>query len=307
MSGVRGRQSPFPLAGAYTFCVYVVFSKCFFLCKPSPWGKLLRSLTFPPHSTYPVRDFRQAIGFGGLKAIYEEKKSRSMPLKRHEKRYEVKDERPDPECPVGVEKKRVCIYDENTKRTRFEVPTFRMAYPLLSLNGDEGPKDLPLYYFLPANGYRFFFWNDPQHKTPRDMYWAAKENEVWTDILDVTYAINWESGPYRSCSWFCQSKENSSNWLASTDEDDDMLVFKYEEICKERGWTDDPDFGMKSHYKKVMMSLSPEELFARQVAATKWTRWGSLFQSSGQFFPNWTSKEVAASALAVHLGCYKAT
>ena len=79
--------------------------------------------------------------------------------------------------------------DTETKKRRFEVPTFRKEHPLLLMHGDEGPKDLPCHYIMPANGFRWMFEYDPLHKIPRDMYWAAKAVGIWSDVLDVTYAM----------------------------------------------------------------------------------------------------------------------
>ena len=223
------------------------------------------------------------MGVKGLSRWYEPEPSRSKPLSRQQVRYTVPDTRPNLAIPPNVTRVRYCVYDNVTKKARFEVTKFSIEHPVLAISADEGPQDLPAQYFLPANGFRTLFLMDPCHKEPRDMYWAANESGLWGSILDVTFAVNWESGPFQACAWFQQVKKMADGYLANATEDDALLAFAYEDICKERGWDKDADYGTVQHYKKVLASCSSEELYAAKSKPTKWTRWASLFQSGSIF------------------------
>ena len=72
---------------------------------------------------------------------------------------------------------------------------------VLTLFGDEGPKDLPVYWFL-MRFYRAIFMHDPLHRCPRDMQAAAKESDIWAMVLDTTSVVNYDHGPFQSCTNF---------------------------------------------------------------------------------------------------------
>ena len=128
---------------------------------------------------------------------------------------------------------------------------------------DGGPKDLPVQFFMPANGFRTMWFYDPQHKGPRDMFAAASACKIWTDVLDVTFALNWASGPFKSQAWFAKAQGAAKEYVQKASADDDMLTFAYEDICRDRGADRDVAFGEPEHYEEVLKSLSPEHLFKK--------------------------------------------
>ena len=90
------------------------------------------------------------------------------------------------------------MQDVRTRTTAFDLKLGPTAdsHTCLASVADEGPKDLPTYYWLSQAGFRCEHLFDPLHRTPRDMAAAAKASSNWAMILDTTAVINYEHGPF---------------------------------------------------------------------------------------------------------------
>ena len=96
--------------------------------------------------------------------------------------------------------------------------------PLVCIHADEGPKDNPIAWFLPANGFRIWVFMDPLHKCPRDLYAAAVASANWNMVLDTTYAINFYGGPFKSKAHWHQARDAADDFVAKATEDDVILL-----------------------------------------------------------------------------------
>ena len=89
-------------------------------------------------------------------------------------RYTVPEKRKFPfDVPADVPLLRSCHYNKDTKKAKYDV-AFKPVISCFTLNFDEGPKDLPTYWYLPSKGYRCLMFNNPFHRTSRDMQSAAQ-------------------------------------------------------------------------------------------------------------------------------------
>ena len=176
--------------------------------------------------------------------------------------------------------------------------------PLVCIHADEGPKDNPIAWFLPANGFRIWVFMDPLHKCPRDLYAAAVASANWNMVLDTTYAINFYGGPFKSKAHWHQARDAADDFVAKATEDDVILLFCYEEACKDEGPLP-PDFGEEEHIKKFLSSIKADELFPKLDSAVKWSRWGSHGQALRDLLRKWGKKLISGSALALTVGTYK--
>ena len=126
---------------------------------------------------------------GGLKTFAS---TGSVPvLKPGEVRYVVDRKRPCPfAVPSHVKQLRSCNYNVDTKQALYDVKLSERGGSLCCFHYDEGPKDLPVFWYLPHVGFRCVGLNDPLHRVGRDMYEAATEADMWGMILDSTAVLN---------------------------------------------------------------------------------------------------------------------
>ena len=136
-------------------------------------------------------------------------------LTKDEERYFKPRKRPLPfGVPEGVPNLRSCVYNKLTKTARFDmtVPENPKSSPLCVFHFDEGPKDLPAFWYLPAKGYRVLPLNDVLHRTSRDMGDAAKASGNWSMVLDTSAALNYDHGPFMSCANFAKNVEAAEDY-----------------------------------------------------------------------------------------------
>ena len=145
---------------------------------------------------------------------------------------------------------------------------------------------------------------DPLHKSPRDLYASAKASGNWNMIMDTMYAINFYGGPFKSKAHWEEARDGADEYVAKATIDDVLLLFCYEEACRDEGPLP-PDFGEEAHIKKFLNSIRADELFPRLDAAVKWARWGSHGEGLIDLLRKWGKKLIAASALALTIGTYK--
>ena len=62
------------------------------------------------------------------------------------------------------------------------------------MTGGGGPRDLPVFWYLPQNGLWIILMMDVLHRCPRDMCEAAKYSNNWSMILDTTTVLNYDHG-----------------------------------------------------------------------------------------------------------------
>ena len=175
-------------------------------------------------------------------------------LTSHEQRYLVDRVRPCPfPVPDGIRQKRSCVLNKTTHATAFNLKLGDSAssHTCLGLVADEGPNDLPAYYWLPQAGYRAETLHDPLHRVPRDMAGAAKASGNWSMILDTTAVINYEHGPFLSCVNFAKQRESAAAFAAVAACDDEAILNSFEEMCRVSG--DYPaDFGSDEHVQRAI-------------------------------------------------------
>ena len=108
----------------------------------------------------------------------------------------------------GVKRLRSVVTNTEKGTSRFDGP-FDEDREVSGMNmiGDEGPKDIPAFWYLPSKGFRVVPNHDPLHKIARDMYQAADNSDNWTMILDTTVALNFEHAPFLSNRNFTRGKD----------------------------------------------------------------------------------------------------
>ena len=120
-----------------------------------------------------------------------------LKLTASQKRYTTSRKRACPfDVPEGVPQLRSCVFDVDSKETKLYlvVPPNGLRLPMLCLIGDEGPRDLPAFWYLPGIGYRIVSFMDPLHRTGRDMYEGANCSGMWCVVLDTTAVLNLDHG-----------------------------------------------------------------------------------------------------------------
>ena len=184
---------------------------------------------------YFMRGLDHGLQFvcGGLSAFALRPGSMAL-LKRSERRYMVDAKRKCPfEVPPHVVQKRCCVINDRTKATRFELalPKANEVLSLLGLFGDEGPRDLPAFWHLPAK-FRALGFMDPLHRVSRDMCEAATHSNMWAMVLDTTCCLNCDHKPFLSDANFARSVEAISLYMDQADASDELFLAFFEPICK---------------------------------------------------------------------------
>ena len=204
------------------------------------------------------------------------------------------------EVPEGVVQLRSCVVNKETGITRYDLPYSPeiSAFSVLKIVGDEGPKDLPVFYFLPAKGYRVVFFNDILHRCPRDMYGAAAASNNWGMILDTSAVCNYDHAPFLSLENFEKAKEAVLFFVSNACADDELLGELFEDMCDED--EDHPaDFGTREHVARVLGGLSFEACFTAMEEKVKWTRWGSNHFAVRELLKHRTKKKLACLVIAL--------
>ena len=177
-----------------------------------------------------------------------------LKLSPSQRRYMTSRKRPCPfNVPAGIPQLRSCVYDVDSKQTKFDLvlPSDGKPLPVLALIGDEGPRDLPAFWYLPGIGYRLVSFMDPLHRTGRDMYGAAAECGMWGVVLDTTAVLNFDHGPFLSSANFQKHVESGKLFSAIADVDDDLIALVFEGLCEDIG--DFPaDYGSRDHIKRTI-------------------------------------------------------
>ena len=189
------------------------------------------------------------------------------------------------------------------KKGYWDIPNrmVRHVGSVLTLFGDEGPKDLPVYWFL-MRFYRAIFMHDPLHRCPRDMQAAAKESNNWAMVLDTTSVVNYDHGPFQSCTNFQKLLECIEHYCDTAPDDCDLLDALIDGLvmdnCDGRGC----DMSSKTSVKDFLMQLKFDDCFQCMTGKTKWTRWGSHHWAMKSFIPNRYNKLLACVVCAVVAG-----
>lgn len=208
------------------------------------------------------------------------------PLTSSEEHYTRPSKRPYPfEVPAHVSTKRLCVFDNVSKKTRYELRWGEISsYPLITCVADEGPKDAPAWQYL-TYVLRWLSFIDPLHRTPRDLHLAAERSGNWQMILDTTAVFNYDHAPYLSSENFRKAVEAVTIFAQNAGIDDELLLTDFEGLCEAMG--DMPlDFGSPDHVKRIVESLPFAQAFTRKAQKTKWSRWGSHQDSAQEFLPN---------------------
>ena len=124
--------------------------------------------------------------------------------------------------PSHVKQVRSCKCNVDSQKASWEVKISERGGSCCVFHYDEGPRDLPVFWYLPHVGFRTIGFNDPLHTVGRDMYEAASESDMWAMVLDTTAVLNWDHGPYLSASNFKRSAYLAERSLAVGNCDDDV-------------------------------------------------------------------------------------
>ena len=258
------------------------------LKKKTASGKLFRV------SAYHLgRGLRTSLSLCGTSLGVWKKHETCRPLLANEERYYTAPKRMFPyDIPEGVEWRRCCVYNQEFKKTRFEVDVGLVEHhPVLSAVYDLGPRDLPIWVYLPYV-MRFVGIDDPLHRTPNDMKAAANEVLCWHTIQDSIAVLNYDRGPFLSQNNFARLREGVEYWATQLSFDDEDLMENFEEICI--AMRDMPaDFGSADHVKRVLGSIHLDELFVAMPEKVKWTRWASHHWTCKEFLPKMPLKRFA--------------
>ena len=219
-------------------------------------------------------------------------------------RYMTPRKRPCPfEVPDGIPQLRSCVYDVDSKTTKFDLvlPSDSNRLPVLALIGDEGPRDLPAFWYLPGIGYRLVSFMDPLHRTGRDMYSAASCCGMWSVVLDTTAVLNFDHGPFLSSANFQKHKESGDLFSSVADADDDLIALVFEGLCEDIG--DFPaDYGSRDHIRRTIQQFKYDKNFKSMTEKVKWVRWGSHHWGLRSFLPARHRKLLACLVTALASG-----
>lgn len=178
-----------------------------------------------------------------------------------------------------------------------------MQRPLLSIWGDEGPRDTPAFWFLSARSFRALFFFDPLHRITRDLALAAKSADMWAMLLDTTICLNWDQNPFHSQGWWQVAMEGAADFCAVADPNDDLFVQCYENICADRNDRSSV-VGSEEHYRSVFSSLQFDSAFEKVHSVVQWTRWGSWHHRMRSFLTQWHERLLVLSTVALRLEFY---
>ena len=161
---------------------------------------------------------------GGLKVF--QSKGTVPVLKPGDMRYAVPRDtlkRPCPwQVPPHVKQLRSCSYNATTEKAEWDLNIATVGKDFFGMVGDEGPRDLPVFWYLPHRQYRCVPMNDPLHRCARDMYESAQMCGLWQIILDTGAVLTYDHGPFLSSHNFQKAVELAENYVMVGSPDDDL-------------------------------------------------------------------------------------
>ena len=228
-------------------------------------------------------DHAMSFVFGGLATW---KYHQSVPLlSASDIRYCTPSKRKYPfSLPEGVPSLRSCTYNVDNKLAKYDLD-FKPTIPCLCLHYDEGPKDLPAFWYLPAMKYRVLGWNDGLHRTSRDMQEAAKYSDVRHAIQDTTAALNYDRGPFLSQANFQKSVELATHFVNVSSPDCDLWCSLIDGMLEDDLFDTSADWGTIQHGDLMFKNLPLADCFQKLGEGVKWARWGSHHWALKSFIP----------------------
>ena len=224
---------------------------------------------------------------------------------RFEKRCAVRPKRPLDGVPADKPQKRLCLKDENSGKIRFESPRGELEPSVLWIIGDEGPKDRPVFWFLPGRGFRVLPLWDPLHRVSNDLQLAAKDTGNWSMIKDTTAVCNFNHAPFQSCGWLEVQREGVQNLLAKATTYSALFRTLFDDLCEDK--RDKPaDFGTEAHLGRVLAAMEFSKSVLTAGQKVQWTRWGTHHWALRKLLPDWSEKLMVCAATAVEAGHFAA-
>ena len=191
-------------------------------------------------------------------------------------------------------RRRSCVLDLRTGKTRFEVPceldasghTHKRS---LHIAADEGPIGRPsMLYLFGDLGVRGTWCRDRAHKVTNAMKLSAVESGLYVVILETTVAWNLPSGPWEGDAVFASLVEAGSSYLNTSDHHDVLFQLLYPDIALETGRLD-ADFGSEAHQQKVWESLRSCSVLAIKSARVRLGRWPAWHDESTVKAQEWSA------------------
>ena len=128
-------------------------------------------------------------------------------------------------------------------------------------------------------------FNDPLHRTSRDMQSAAQEGGFWHMVQDTTAALNRDRGAFRSAANFQKAIELADDFVSSASPDDELWGALLEGMCQDDCDDTVGDYGTHAYGDRKFRALPFASCFETLNEGVKWCRWGSHHWGMMAFLP----------------------
>ena len=207
-------------------------------------------------------------------------------------------------------RRRSCVLDLRTGKTRFEVPcelgaSGHMHKRSLHIVADEGPIGRPsMLYLFGDLGVRGTWCRDRAHKVTNAIKLSAVESGLYVVILETTVAWNLPSGPWEGDAVFASLVEAGSSYLNTSDHHDVLFQLLYPDIALETGRLD-ADFGSEAHQQKVWESLRSRSVLATKSARVRVGRWFAWHDEPTVKAQEWSAFLLSLPVVGMRKGMWK--
>ena len=191
--------------------------------------------------------------------------------------------------PDGVQWKRACVENIETKATRLEVIAVHLQPAFFSVP-DQGSKMWPFLFFMYSFlGVFGWMYEDPSHRAWNDVRSASRAAGIWLVILETTIVCNLRCGPFDGAAFYGQICEGVTKFFAiSSGIKDALFLWLYEAITRDTlDGKLDRHFGFKTHLRETFDSIKSASCFTSKGHKVKIMRWFSWFDAVVIFLPVW--------------------
>eukprot|EP00971_Amphidinium_carterae_P350172 6491414-Amphidinium_carterae.3 len=217
--------------------------------------------------------------------------------------------RPVEEFPVQMQlrglKRRACIVDRVTKKTRLEVPRDADMGHRLHIRSDRGSSSwsplFGLYAELQVCG--SFFW-DEAHKSWDDCRNALRDGGLQNLFHALVTVANCNSGPFGGASFFRQLADCKKQWCEQASTSDPWFLAWYSYLHAEH-MSCNEGFGSKEVMAECLERYRHSEVLQKKGEKVKVARWYSLLDRMQEMVPVWWSYAAVVALLAVQKGLFK--
>eukprot|EP00971_Amphidinium_carterae_P350257 6491458-Amphidinium_carterae.5 len=202
-------------------------------------------------------------------------------------------------------KRRACILNRATKKTRIEVPRDADNGHRLHIRSDRGSSAwsplFGVYAELQVCG--SFFW-DEAHKSWDDCRNALRDGGVHNLFHSLVTVANCNSGPFGGASFYRQLVDCKKQWVQQASVSDPWFQCWYSFLHHEH-MKSNHGFGSTEVMNEVLQRFSHSDLLHKKGEKVKLARWYSLLDRMSDMVPLWWSYACMVALLAIQKGLFK--